>query len=71
MKMFSLILTFAVACVAGADVVLASSSGPPDGRTNAPGETNCTACHTSFPLNSGAGSLAVSGVPESWQAETM
>ena len=41
-------------------LALAFSGGPPDGRTNAPGETNCTACHTSFPLNSGAGTLSVS-----------
>src|SRR5262245_48894046 len=30
----------------------AFSSGPPAGFTDAPGESNCTACHTSFPLNS-------------------
>lgn len=41
-------------------LALASASGPPNGRTNAPGEGNCTACHSTFPLNSGAGSLAAS-----------
>lgn len=45
---------------------LAFSGGPPDRRTNAPGEGNCTACHATFPLNSGAGSLAVSGVPAAY-----
>lgn len=46
------------------------SGGPPDGRTNAPGETNCTACHTTFPLNSGAGSLGVTGVPGAYEPGT-
>jgi hypothetical protein len=45
---------------------LASSSGPLNGYTGAPGEPNCTACHTSFPVNSGAGSLAVTGLPGSY-----
>jgi len=47
----------------GAGSALAYSSGPPDGRTNAPGEGNCTACHTSFPLNSGSGLLEIVGLP--------
>jgi hypothetical protein len=38
----------------------ASSGGPPNALTNAPGEANCTACHTSFPLNSGPGTYAIS-----------
>ena len=41
----------------------AFSSGPLDGLTNAPGEGNCTGCHTSFPLNSGTGTLEVLGLP--------
>ena len=40
----------------------AYSSSPPNGRTNAPGEGNCTACHSTFPLNSGSGSMSVSGI---------
>lgn len=43
--------------------VLAFSSGPPPGYTDAPGESNCTACHTSFPLNSGKGSVTINGLP--------
>lgn len=50
--------------VAGA--ALAFSGGPPDARTNAPGEANCTACHVTFPLNSGSGGLALAGLPASW-----
>ncbi|MFN0122497.1 MAG: choice-of-anchor V domain-containing protein [Blastocatellia bacterium] len=48
----------------------AFSTGAPTGRTNAPGETNCTACHTSFALNSGPGMLTLSGVPDTYTAGT-
>src|SRR5438132_1003849 len=41
----------------------ASASGPSASHTNAPGEDNCTACHTDFAANSGTGSVAISGVP--------
>lgn len=47
----------------------AFSSGPPASRTGAPAlgafgmEPTCTACHTTFPLNSGPGALAISGLP--------
>ena len=37
----------------------AFSAGPFDGLTGAPGEGVCTACHSTFPLNSGTGSLDV------------
>ena len=41
------------------------SSGPPDERTGAPGEATCRAfgCHESFPLNSGGGSVTITGIP--------
>jgi hypothetical protein len=41
----------------------ATSGGPPAGFTNAPGETNCTACHFDFPLNSGTASFSVALPP--------
>jgi hypothetical protein len=41
----------------------ASASGPAPSHTNAPGETNCTECHIDFPVNSGTGSVKISGVP--------
>jgi hypothetical protein len=45
----------------------AYSGGPPDGHAGEPPEFNtCTACHSSFPLNSGNGSLAVLNVPPSY-----
>jgi len=46
-----------------------NSAGPLDGLTGAPGESNCTACHASFPLNSGAGQLAVNGLPQAYVPE--
>jgi hypothetical protein len=54
----------ALMLVAGS--ALAFSSGPPNGHTNAPGEANCTACHGSFPLNSGSGMLSLDGLPDSY-----
>lgn len=41
----------------------ASASGPSPSHTGAPGEANCTACHTEFPVNSGTGSVTITGVP--------
>lgn len=40
-------------------LVAAFSGGPPDGVSGAPSDSLCTACHTSFPANSGTGSLTV------------
>ena len=54
----------ALMLVAGA--ALAFSGNPPNGRTNAPGESNCTDCHSSFPLNSGSGMLSLDGLPDSY-----
>ena len=45
----------------------ASASGPTESHTNAPGEANCTSCHSSFPLNSGTGTVALTGVPTVWR----
>lgn len=47
-------------------LALANSGGPPNGRTDAPGEGNCTGCHNSFPVNSGTGTLTVSDLGGSW-----
>lgn len=63
-----LITMLALTCATSA---LAFSSGPPDGRTGAPGETTCTDCHTTFPLNSGMGGVNVAGVPAAWQPLTI
>ncbi len=44
----------------------AASTGPSASHTNAPGEDNCTACHTSFPVNSGSGNVAITGIPANY-----
>lgn len=44
----------------------AASSGPSPSHTNAPGEDNCTACHTSFPVNTGGGSVQIVGLPQNY-----
>jgi len=41
--------------------VHAFSEGPPAGVTGAPGEGNCTECHAGSGINSGQGSIKVSG----------
>ena len=52
--------------------VEAFSTGPPAARTNAPAlgtfpaETTCSGCHTSFALNSGPGSLTITGLPATY-----
>lgn len=38
---------------------LTFSSGAPIAHTGAPGENNCTACHSTFPVNTGGGSVTI------------
>jgi FG-GAP-like repeat len=45
----------------------AASAGPSPSYTNAPGEDNCTACHTGFPVNSGIGTLTITGLPVNYR----
>lgn len=49
--------------LSGGQKAHASSAGPSPSHTDAPGEDNCTACHVDFPVNSGKGSVKISGVP--------
>ena len=54
-----------------ASETMAASGGPLDGYTDAPvaggdSEPECTACHSSFPLDSGPGSLSISA-PEEYE----
>jgi hypothetical protein len=46
--------------------VSASVAGPSPSHTGAPGEANCTACHGDFPVNSGTGNVAITGVPANY-----
>lgn len=50
----------------GREKAAASAAGPSPSFTSAPGEDNCTACHTQFPVNSGGGSVTISGVPHDY-----
>jgi len=38
-----------------AEMAMTNSGGPPLGHTGAPSESDCTACHSSFTVNSGTG----------------
>lgn len=50
---------------------LAFSDGPPDGVAGDPPTTQyCTNCHSTFPLNSGAGLLTLAGLPAEYVPET-
>jgi hypothetical protein len=46
--------------------VRAFVSGPPASHTDAPGEGNCTECHTTFALNSGNGNVTITGLPDTY-----
>lgn len=46
--------------------VEASVFGPALSYTGAPLEANCTACHSSFPVNSGTGNVQISGLPRNY-----
>src|SRR5438128_2692801 len=48
--------------------VKAYASGPDPARTGAPGEQTCaiSGCHLGSPINSGAGTLTISGVPTNY-----
>jgi hypothetical protein len=53
--------------VAGVSVALAHSAGPSPGYTGAPGEFNCRQCHSTFALNDSLGTLAIEGVPATYE----
>ncbi len=54
-------LSIILALVTG--VVLANSAGPQLGLTGGFGENTCVQCHSSFQVNSGGGSVSISGLP--------
>lgn len=55
-----------VALIGNRQKAAASAFGPTPTHTNAPGEANCTACHTGFEVNSGSGEIQISGVPANY-----
>lgn len=46
--------------------VNAYAFGPPYGHTGGAGEDTCVICHASFPLNSGPGSIRITGLPANY-----
>ena len=50
--------------------VSASADGPTVGVTGAPPETNCTSCHSNYPVNTGEGAVSFIGVPPVWRPGT-
>lgn len=46
--------------------VKASASGPTESHSGAPGEQNCTVCHSTFPVNSGTGNIQITGLPANY-----
>ena len=66
----SLAAFFAVFCFqkfsARYDKVSASAFGPTPSHTGAPNESNCTACHGDFPVNSGTGGVSISALPANY-----
>ncbi|TKJ41072.1 hypothetical protein CEE37_05240 [candidate division LCP-89 bacterium B3_LCP] len=52
--------------------IQASPNGPNNNWTGSPpNNANCTQCHSTFPVNSGAGSITVSGLPASYTPGTV
>lgn len=72
-KICAVIITFVIALFGyfgkTPDVyrVSASASGPTPGHTAAPGEVSCIACHSDFGLNTGTGSLFITGLPANYR----
>lgn len=61
------VCVFAVLSLVGSrQRAAASAFGPSPSHTNAPGEANCTACHTDFAVNSGEGSVEITGIPDTY-----
>ncbi len=57
------VVKVAVAVLAMVTFAYGYASGPPAGRTGAPGEQTCIVCHAGT-LNGGPGRVTISGVPE-------
>jgi hypothetical protein len=66
---FSIALIITLTFLPG--MVLAFSGGPPDHVcADPPDYTNCTMCHSSFTVNSGAGYVALTGLPTAYTPGT-
>ena len=70
---YAIVATAALAAIVGLSStgstvqhISASASGPSPSFTGAPIENNCRACHSTFPLNSGSGNVAIIGLPANY-----
>ncbi|MFQ5454433.1 MAG: choice-of-anchor V domain-containing protein [Candidatus Zixiibacteriota bacterium] len=52
-------IPFIIIIIAVSGIAWGYSSGVPGGYTGAPDEENCTVCHSSFPVNSGIGTVSI------------
>lgn len=50
----------------GSNGIKASVFGPSPSFTGAPLENNCTACHSTFPVDSGSGNVRITGIPKNY-----
>ena len=59
-------LALSLAIIFYPSTTISNSSGSPGNMTGAPGENTCTACHSSFGLNTGPGTVSLtSNIPAS------
>lgn len=54
-RKFLLLVIFLFVAALTAEMAMTNSGGPPTAHTGAPGESNCTSCHSDFAVNSGTG----------------
>lgn len=64
------LLTLLLMLVCWGTAIYANSSGPPSSNSGAPGESNCSTCHFGSAVNSGGGSVTLTGLPASYVAGT-
>jgi len=67
-KLILVVTTIAFAYGISTRTVHGNAAGADKGFSGAPNETNCTACHNSFALNSSTGSIAITGLPANYTA---
>lgn len=61
------VCVFSVLSLVGArQRAFASAFGPSPSYTNAPGESNCTSCHTDNAINTGPGMVEITGIPATY-----
>ncbi|GEM_PF-1059505 len=53
LRKFTLLLLVLFVAALTAEMAMTNAGGPPGGHTGAPGDGDCTSCHSSFALNSG------------------